>query len=303
MVAWSLKMNKLDFLIIGAQKSGTTTLFKILSEHPDIHMPSGKEAPFFTKDVEYSKGLQSYTKEFFSRASDKQLWGTATPHYLSDPRAPSRIFETVPDVKLIVILREPADRALSHYRMSVRRELDKRTFEDAIEDMLQADALNDARELITGQLAESQTYIVWGEYGRLITKYLELFPAENLLILFTVELEKKPEEVIQKVLTFLGLSDYKFNSIGKKFHQGGTKERLPFIKALKRFSLIKRMWRSLTPEIRSKILYAVNQLNTVKSSDSLSNYDQTVINLLHEHYGPDITKLEEITGYETPWKR
>lgn len=294
-------LSKLDFLIIGAQKSGTTTLFKLLSEHPEIYMPSGKEAPFFTKNIEYAKGLPSYTKTFFLDASPNQLWGTATPHYLSDPRVPERILNTVPEVKLVAILRNPAERALSHYRMSVRRGFEKRSFEDAISEMLGLDSLENARSLPTGYMNEDKTYVVWGEYGRLINNYLKFFARNKILILFTDELAKSPEITIKKILDFLDLSEHEFSSLGKRFHEGGTSERLPFLKKLKRFDLIRSVWQSLSPNLRSKVMYAVNQLNTVKSSDSLDNYDQTMINQLKTHYLTDIKELEKAIGCSTPW--
>ena len=294
-------LSKLDFLIIGAQKSGTTTLFKLLSEHPKIFMPSGKEAPFFTKDIEYSKGLSSYTDTFFLDASSNQLWGTATPHYLSDPKVPNRISNTVPEVKLVAILRNPAERALSHYRMSVRRGFEQRSFEHAISEMLGHDSLDIARRLPTGYINEDKTYVVWGEYGRLINNYLKFFAKNKILILFTDELEKSPKITIKKILTFLELPEHEFHSLGKRFNEGGIKERLPFINKFKQFKLIRRIWRSLSPNLRSKVMYAVNQLNTIKSSDSLTNYDQTVVNQLKNHYLPDIKKLEKTMDCSTPW--
>lgn len=294
-------VNKLDFLIIGAQKSGTTTLFKLLSEHPGVYMPPGKEAPFFTKDDLYSQGIDKYIDDFFSSASPGLLWGTATPHYLSDPRACERIANTLPNVKLIAILREPADRALSHYRMSARRGLESRSFEHAVNEMLDPVKLDMSRKLHAGESSETKTYIAWGEYGRQISKYLKFFDKDQILILFTSELEKSPEMIVKKILTFLELPEFSFSLLGKRFHEGGEKEWIPFLKKLKKINLIRKVWRFFPPRLRSKVMYGVNQLNIVKSSDDLTNYDDEAINQLKAHYISDIDKLEEAIGCTTPW--
>ena len=101
----AMKQN-LDFIIIGAQKSGTTTLFKWLEGHPEIFLPSAKEVPLLT-DEWYSKGLEQNMKTFFQEASEDKLWGKAPPHYLADSKVPTRCKEHYPEVKLIVILRHP----------------------------------------------------------------------------------------------------------------------------------------------------------------------------------------------------
>ncbi len=295
-------MNKLDFLIIGAQKSGTTTLFKLLSEHPDIYMPEGKEAPFFTKDEEYSKGIEKFMEDFFSESTQGQLLGKATPHYLSDPRAAPRIKDNLPKVKLIAILREPTERALSHFRMSTRKGLEKRNFEQVISDSLVARTLSMARNITVGEAAETSTYVVWGEYGRLLNRYQKLFPKQQFLILFTNDLKDRPDVVMKRILDFLDLPEYSFKSLGKRFHEGGSKERFPFIKHFKKIALIKSLWKSLSPSLRNKILFKINQLNTIKSSDSLANYDSSKINRLKEHYILDINELEDLFNCKVPWR-
>ena len=116
-------MKPLDFLIIGAQKSGTTSLFKYLNQHPDIAMPADKEAPYFTNDELYSAGWQHYLGNYFTGYDQELLWGTASPQYMSDLRAAERITRDLPNTRLIAILRNPIERAYSHYLMQKRRGL------------------------------------------------------------------------------------------------------------------------------------------------------------------------------------
>jgi hypothetical protein len=300
MVARSL-MKKLDFIIIGAQKAGTTTLFKLLSEHPGIHMPLGKEIPFFTQEELYAQGYDAYLTQFFGGAKKDKLWGKATPHYLNDPRAPERIAVTLPGTKLIAILREPAERALSHYRMSVRRGFEQRTFEQAIHDMLDPGDLKRARELQVGPASESQTYIVRGEYGRLLTNYYNRFPRENILVLFTDDLEADPAMVLEKIFNFIGVEPFEPAALGKKFHEGGARERFTFHRNLAQLSPVRRIWKALPPSIRYRIWFWVHQHNLVKQMDSLENYPSSVTRNLRGHYIEDEAVLEALIQREVPW--
>lgn len=301
MVARSL-MKNLDFLIIGAQKAGTTTLFKLLSEHPGIHMPSGKEVPFFTHDDLYEQGLNTYLSQFFGSAPNDKLWGKATPHYLSDPRAPERIAKTLPDIKLIAILREPADRALSHYRMSVRRGFEQRTFEQAIRDMLDVEEIARARELQVGPASETRTYIVRGEYGRLLADYYKRFPSENILVLFTDDLEANPAMVLENIFNFIGVEPFGPAALGKKFHEGGERERFTFHRHLAKLSPVRRIWKAMPPLIRSRIWFWIHLHNLVKNMDSLENYPVSITQSLRDHYIEDEALLEALIKREIPWR-
>ena len=291
----------LDFVIIGAQKSGTTTLFKLLSEHPEIYMPPGKEVPFFTNDEAYASGLDPYLQELFGGAPSHALWGKATPHYLSDQRASERLWATIPRAKLIAILRDPVDRALSHYRMSVRRGIEERTFDQAISDMLDPKALQAARNLPVGRSSEASTYVVWGEYGRLLDAYFSRFPREQILILFTDELASSPKDTCNRMLIFLGVSPFVPKSLGKRFHEGGTKERFPLVVRLAHEKWIRRLWHAVPLRFRSPMTFWFHQVNIVQEIDTLENYSDQTVKKLQIHYQPDIARLEELIGRKAPW--
>jgi len=296
-------MKKLDFIIIGAQKAGTTTLFKLLSEHPGIHMPLGKEIPFFTQEELYAQGYDAFLTQYFSGAKKDKLWGKATPHYLNDPRAPERIANTLPGTKLIAILREPAERALSHYRMSVRRGFEQRTFEQAIHDMLDPEELKRARELQVGPASESQTYIVRGEYGRLLDNYYNRFPRKNILVLFTDDLEANPAMVLEKIFSFIGVEPFEPAALGTKFHVGGERERFTFHRQLAKLSPVRRIWKAMPPSVKSRIWFWIHHHNLVKRMDSLGNYPSSVKQKLREHYIGDEAILEALIQRKLPWHR
>lgn len=117
-----------DFIIIGAQKCGTTSLFNYLSKHPDVSLPEEKEIHFFDKF--YNKGINWYKKNFLN---DGMLTGEATPYYIYHPHVTVRISSCCPNAKLIVMLRNPIDRAYSNFSMEKQRNNEPlATFEEAI---------------------------------------------------------------------------------------------------------------------------------------------------------------------------
>ena len=122
-------MTKPNFLIIGAQRCGTTSLYNYLIQHPQIVPSSKKEVHFF--DLNFHLG-QSWYEKHFPEVSDNILTGEASPYYIFHPLCPKRIFDYDPSVKLIVILRNPIDRAYSHYRHIVRLGHEPLKFEDAL---------------------------------------------------------------------------------------------------------------------------------------------------------------------------
>lgn len=294
-------MRELDFIIIGAQKSGTTTLWKLLDEHPDVFVPAGKEIAFFNKDPYDADAYGAYVREHFGRASSDQIIGKATPHYLNDPMAASRIEEKLPNCKLIVILRDPAERTLSHFRMSLRRELETRHFEEMIHQELQPQALEAARTMRTGETSESHTYIAWSEYGRLLSAYQSYHNKGQLLILFTSDLEDNPLATMEKLLKFVGLPMAHLPSLGQKIHQGGDRQKIPVLKYLKKVPGVRSVWGLIPARFRKQLLFSFNQWNISQSSDSIEKYDESTISQLRNHFTEDESVLSEFVGGPAHW--
>ena len=212
-----------NFLIIGSARSGTTSLYEYLTKHPSIIPGVGKEVYFF--DKQFSKGINWY-KSFFptklnmSRAQNKLqskcLTGEATPRYLHYPHAPKRIFSMLPNVKLIILLRNPIDRAYSHYQMEVDSGHEKLSFEDAI---------SNEEERITSDMKKMEndenfysvnfyrkSYLTRGIYVDQLKRWFKYFPREKFLILKSEDLYSNPSNTYQQVLDFLGLSNYELTS-------------------------------------------------------------------------------------------
>jgi len=294
-------MRAFDFLIIGAQKSGTTTLFQLLDEHPGIYVPPGKEVPVFTRDDLSEVDLATYMDEHFGAMPQGDLIGKVTPHYLVDPRVPARIATFAPNAKLVVILRDPVDRAFSHYRMSVRRELETRSFDQAVEDMLRPENLAIARALPAGRSSENLTYVVWGEYGRLLQPYADQIAKGQMLVLYMSDLEADPEATLRKLVGFLGLDYAPVPSLGQKMHQGGDRERLPVLKILRRVGIARKLWRLVPHRIRSRMLFRFGQWNVVASQGVDGAISPATTARLRAHFAHDGARLTTLSGSTAPW--
>jgi hypothetical protein len=206
-----------DFLIIGTAKSGTTTLYGWLSEHPCIEPATKKEVHFF--DYEFYRGVDWYRAHFpakedreaFERTYGRAfLTGEASPTYISHEWAPSRIAKILPHAKLIVALRNPVDRAYSQFQMS------RREGEEPLESFAEAVAAEPAR--LHGERERSRqdprynswplgcwSYVLRSSYADQIERWFQLFPREQFLFVKTDDLELDPQRTLDQVHLFLDL--------------------------------------------------------------------------------------------------
>jgi hypothetical protein len=180
-----------SFLCIGAQRAGTTWLYRILTSHPQIYVPARrKEVHFF--DWYYDRGIEWYVKFFpsDSKAGKYRAVGEVTPDYLHESNCPSRIREILPDAKLIAILRNPVDRAYSHYGMVLRDGVYTGAFE---------------RIVYSRKEAIEKNIIERGFYSRLIERYLHFFERDRMLILIFERATGDHEHTKRTLASFLGL--------------------------------------------------------------------------------------------------
>jgi len=197
--------NMPDFVIIGAMKCGTTTLYQNLVKHPSIVSAKTKELHFFDVEKEFRKGLDWYTSQFpllHSKLQNKQdlITGEASPRYLFIPDVPERVFNAMPDVKLIVLLRNPVDRAFSHYHHLKRRGVEKLTFEEAINQEGDGNI----------QKYNNRTYLARGKYVEQLKRWMNFFPKEQILIIHSENYYRDPIKGINQVCQFLDISEWKY---------------------------------------------------------------------------------------------
>lgn len=197
-----------SFIIIGGQKCGTTSLYLYLTRHSNIIEAKTKEIHFF--DINFSAGLNWY-QSFFSQRADGQnfITGEATPYYLFHPLVPGRIYNTFPQVKLIVLLREPVKRAVSQYYHEVRLGYESLSFVEAI---------NNEETRLAGEVVkmmenpdyhsfhhQHSSYLARGVYIEQLKRWWEFFPKKQILVLNSEEFFANPDETLKQVWQFLEL--------------------------------------------------------------------------------------------------
>jgi len=194
-----------QFLIIGAAKSGTTTLANYLRKHPECFIPEEKEPNFFGLDEKYKQGMDYYAS-LFEPAADHQVCGEASTDYAKHPRYPlvaERIGEHLPDVKLIYVMRHPVDRAYSYYVHRHRSGITE-TFEEYIER--------------TSEAVDGSHYIMQLE------RYMNYVPKDNFLFLLSDDLNEAPYKTLKKICQFIGINDeFDFANEGKIVSNQGRK--------------------------------------------------------------------------------
>lgn len=297
--------SKLDFIVIGAAKAGTTPLYEWIKNHPEIYIPKAKEVPFFS-NASYSKGIDWYHKEHFRSAEANQLTGTVTPQYMNgeDNITPNeisdRIHKTAPNVKLIAILRDPVERAYSHYQMAYRRGHENKSFEEAIISLLKPVNLEESRKNVT----ETNMYISAGEYGRILKPYYKKFNNSQIKIFFNNDLRKEPKKVVKELYEFLGVDeDFVDPSTGKEIHKGGLEPRLKLLTPsfLNKMPLLASLWYDYTPDpVRRRINFGINRWN-VKPDKTSVDTSTAAYKKLAKHYQNDAKQIEKITGITPPW--
>jgi hypothetical protein len=203
-------IERLDFIVAGAQKSGTTALNYYLKRHPRIALPIKKELHFFDDDKRFANGdTVSYEKlhKMFRPARPHSIAGENTPNYLYWQPALPRIRAYNPAIKLIILLRNPIDRAFSQWNMQRARGLDPLDFLDAI----RAEPERLAR--LPPEQSRKLAYVDRGRYRSQIDRALSLFPREQLLILKYEEFRARQRELVDKVFQFLRLPPITFRLI------------------------------------------------------------------------------------------
>lgn len=290
-------MKTLDFVVVGAQKSGTTALHQYASSHPQIYLPKGKEAPFFNRDDFYEKGLPYYIKNTFpGEKHENTVWGKISPQYMCNTLVAKRVHNDLPNTTVIAILRDPIKRAISHYKMTQKRGLEQREINSAFIDLLEPNQLSASRELISNINNESNCYIAWSEYGRILDFYRELY-GTNPHILYFEDMIESPHKFIKNFFRLIGVNDeFIPQNLGEKvFSSDGG--QIGILKKIRDRSTLKSLWRLLPLPFRSKLYFYTEQ--SLSKIPSLSFHKESpnknfqlndeIILRLQSHFKSDIT--------------
>lgn len=207
-----------DFVVVGGQKCGTTSVYHYLKQNPYFHFPP-KEIGFFTHQVSddigwYRSHFPSFIKKWHRRYLLRMslVSGDVDPAYILDPHALQRISNVIPKAKIILLLRNPVDRAYSHYHHCVRDGIEKLSFEDALQ--AEPERVDEQwRKMISGQKYDGLkiyrfSYIKTGVYVDQVNALLNIFPRQQILFLEAENLFKDPNMEINKILNFLCIPEW-----------------------------------------------------------------------------------------------
>jgi len=185
-----------DFVIIGAIRSGTTSLARYLGAHPQIYMADQKEVRFFNSNLD--KGLEWYAMQFHKALPD-QIAGEATPAYMSNADAMQNMADLLPDARLIAVIREPASRAWSHYWMRRERRRETRTFSEAIDQEMEVIARD-------GPDSPGLHYLNNGMYAHQLRRAVDLFSPNSMLVVIFERMLSETSPEYRAACDFLGVS-------------------------------------------------------------------------------------------------
>ncbi|HEX5314688.1 MAG TPA: sulfotransferase [Gammaproteobacteria bacterium] len=288
------------FFVIGAQKGGTTALFEYLRGHPEVYMPPEKEAEFFTRCDTTPAAWAEYRKRLLTPPRPVRVVGTASPQYMGDPAVPARMAAVVPDALLIAVLRDPVERAVSHYKMAYRRGEERRDFARAVREQLQPEALEKARALPFREVAERDAYVVWGEYARILRGFLDHFPREQLLLLYSEDLRERGPESLRRVYRHLGISENRLPpNLGRLYHVGGARRKVPGLEKILRSALARGLIRLAVSKRRYKRTQM--KLERWNAKPGALAIPGETYDCLADHYAGDIEELSRLSGVRPRW--
>ncbi|HEX5313927.1 MAG TPA: sulfotransferase [Gammaproteobacteria bacterium] len=293
-------MNPRCFFVIGAQKSGTTALFEYLRHHPEVYMPPEKEAEFFTGSDTTPAAWAEYRRRLLTSPRSLRVVGTASPQYMGDPAVPARMAALVPDALLIAVLRDPVERAVSHYKMAVRRGDERRDFARAVREQLQPAALEKTRALPFREVAERDAYVVWGEYARILRGFLHRFSREQLLLVYSEDLRERPREALARVCRHLGIAEgYSPPNLGKLYHVGGARRKLPGLEKVLRSAVARGLIRLAVRKRRYKRMQM--QVERWNAKPTTLVVPGETYAALADHYAGDVAEVSRLCGIAPRW--
>jgi len=275
-------MTGVNFFILGAAKSGTTTLWHYLNQHPDIFLSLEKEPNFYNTGYRIIKTPAEY-QALFKNATTEKIIGEASHAYLSDPSCAETLKKHHPDAKFLLILRNPAKRAYSLYNHMLRHGYETiSNFEAALE--AEPSRINSI-EFINrcDENIHNFAYFSSGLYGEQIERYFSLFRKEQFHIIVFDDLIQNTEFELSRIFNYLNLEKQADLPLTKK----NSSNLIPISPSL-------RKWVRLhsTPSSRSLIPRSINYLNTRKTPPLNPITYQTLIT----RYQDDLNKLRELTG-------
>jgi len=288
-----------NFLVIGASKSGTTSLYYYLQQHPDVYMSPVKEPKFFAlegrkldfrgpgADERINRWAVTDIEEYralFEGAEGEKAIGEASPTYLHSPQAPGRIKHYVPEARLIALLRNPVDRAYSAYVQHVR---------DGREPLSFSEALREEEGRLRDNWSPGWGYKRIGFYHRHLKRYYEMFGEERIKVCLYEELSEDPVGVSRDIFRFLGVDDAFVPDTSLRHNTSGIPRSRALLRFIKKPNVVKSALKPLLPGgVRKRISVNVQNWNLEKAPPLPEGARRE----LAEAYREDILGLQDLIG-------
>ena len=283
-------MKRLDFIGIGAQKAGTTWLYKMLDLHPQVSFGKKKEICFFNDNKSFynrqiqgnfHKGLGWYYKQLDLK--EGYVNGEISPDYMWDEKAAKRIKKYFPRTKIIAILRNPVDRAYSHYQFASQKYFVGRSFEEGMQ--------------------KYPEFLERGLYYRQLKRYLDLFSHEQIKIVIFENIVKDPESVLFDIEDFLGIERFIPDTIGKKENVTRSARSISLLRLVTHIHSIKTTWVGRLLWRNRYFIKVIRSLNRGLRRINLKNNERVPIpdstrKKLYKYYRKDINMLEDAIGID-----
>ena len=278
-----------NFFIVGAPRSGTTSLYEYLKSVEGIYMSSIKEPNYFATSIndklKLSKPIRSKNEylRLFLKSKNFKAVGEASPTYLWDPNAPQLIHDTVPTAKIIMILRDPVKRSFSHYLNGIGLGYETMSFIDSMNKALQS------KDDYSGRIATTSFYT------DSVSRYLDIFDKKHVKILIFEEFFKNIKINFQEILDFLNVSG-SLHTINFKIHNEFSIPRGKLSQTLINNKLLRSFVRNFIPAENGNVLRSVLTKNIKKPKMTLDEFE-----FAKNIYFDDVRKLEALLGRSLPW--
>lgn len=288
-----------NFLIVGFQKAGTTSVYHYLGQHPEVFVSPRKELNFFSSIVErpvidaHLSGGMTDPKAYsavFEPGADRKAIGEASPIYATDPAVPAAILRLAPEARLIVLVRDPVQRAYSEYWMRVRDGREKRSFDVAVDEELRATENRPWQAVAFNRF----TYLKTGFYAHHLAPYWDCFPPDRLACYFFEDLESDSGAVMRDLFRFLGLDEHFATNTSVRYNASGAPKSSLMQSLLRKTKLtqsVRRMLPKPVGDFAMAKLEALRGQNLAKPSLARSFRRQ-----LGDIYRPDVERLQARLG-------
>lgn len=290
-----------DFLVIGAQKAGTSTLDRLLREHPGLQLPMGKEVPVLNEDGLTARRLERFFGAVYG-AGDGRLVGKVSPQYLYSSAAAAQIAVRYPTCRLVVVLRDPLDRARSHFEMAVRRGIEHRSFAEAIDTQLAASGSSPG----LGS-PETECYLAWGRYGEWLSAYHHFAERGLLHVVRFDELLADSYQVLTRLAEYLGIAEWAMGTELPRSLPRGSDGRLAQVlrraRKLPGYDIAKKL---VPTDYRHAAAFTIEERSvrpTVTDECAPLQLDFPTMSRVRDYFAADGVLLATLTGSTPSWLR